>query len=165
MRCPYPDAFEPSTHPANKYVPAAVRNCEIACSRKSLICIRPVVRLVGRGLIGVAHARWSHYRQGLELPFWPSDSGHVFVPFHAFRVPRTPFGYARSDTDCNRVSWYIKSRFVPQNTPGHPCQLIGQSDGQLVSDQAFRSLRQPGTKAEIGPFVAPHQDHFCSLHK
>ncbi|WP_133066177.1 hypothetical protein [Mameliella alba] len=31
--------------------------------RKSLICIQPVCRLAGRGLDGVTHAPWSHYRQ------------------------------------------------------------------------------------------------------
>jgi len=32
----------------------------LARLRKSLICIRPVDRLVGRGLDGVTHAPWSH---------------------------------------------------------------------------------------------------------
>ena len=62
-----------------------------------------------------------------------------------------------SASNHNRISWRIKRRFVFEDTPGHP--------GQLVAMHPFRCSCQPFSKAEVWPSIGSHQDDFRCLNK
>ena len=144
-----PRASDPKNDP---YVWTGCSSQVRACSRKSLICIRPVDRRAGRGLDGNTHAPL------ISLAERP-PSGHLghqiqgaFIdPFHA--VPQSRTG-RRPRLDRRGLEVGIEGLVVAQDAPGDAGQLVGQRDGELVPVQPLGCRFEPGAEAEPGPVVA-----------
>src|SRR5215469_6027655 len=105
------------------YGPAALRNRGRAVW-KSLICIRPVDRLVGRGLDGSTHAPLTSLAGRLSSNQSVHQvQGASIDPFHAGPQSRT---WPRQRLDRREFEVGIEGLVVAQDAPCDAGELVGQ---------------------------------------
>ena len=130
--------------------------------RKSLICIRPVDRRVGRGLDGNTHAPFDLISgQAVEQPVGSPDSGCVYrsVPCSSSIANSVEMAAVRSP----RPRYWYRSLVAALHARGDAGELVGQCDRELVPVQPLRRRVEPRAETISGPVVRAHQENLCCL--
>ena len=145
------------------YGPAAFRKRDCACCRKSLICIRPVDRLAGRGLDGNTHAPLISLADRLtsnHLGHQILGASHQSVPC-SFSIANSVEARLRSPPP---LRWVSKALSLRRTLQAMRASLLARATASLLPVQPLGCcVQKPCAEAEARPVVRTHQEDLCGL--